>query len=107
MSPLPGELSRQYASDYDVRHNISAFGLYQVPFHSSHAALRQIFGGWSFSETAFLHSGLPFSVLSQPYIANGNGVFQANGRARSSSTRVLTPTGCLVYPSTAKMQSPA
>lgn len=80
MSPLPGELSRQYAScDYDVRHNVSGFGLYQVPFHSSHAVLRQIFGGWSFSETAILHSGLPFSVLSQPYIANGNGVFQANG----------------------------
>jgi Carboxypeptidase regulatory-like domain len=80
MSPLPGELSRQYAScDYDVRHNVSAFGLYQVPFHSSHVLLRQIFGGWSFSETAFLHSGLPFSVLSQPYIASGDGVFQANG----------------------------
>ncbi|HTZ60026.1 MAG TPA: TonB-dependent receptor [Acidobacteriaceae bacterium] len=80
MSPLPGELPRQYAScDYDVRHNVSAFGLYQVPFHSSHAISRQIFGGWSFSETAILHSGLPFSVLSQPYIANGNGVFQANG----------------------------
>jgi Carboxypeptidase regulatory-like domain len=80
MSPLPGELSRQYAScDYDVRHNVSAYGLYQVPFHSRRAVLRQIFGGWSYSETAFLHSGLPFSVLSQPYIANGNGVFQANG----------------------------
>ena len=93
-SPLPGELSRQYAScDYDVRHNVSAFGLYQVPFHSSHAVLRQIFGGWSFSETAFLHSGLPFSVLSQPYIANGNGVFQANGARPSSSTRRLMPTG--------------
>ena len=80
MSPLPGELGRQYAScDYDVRHNVSAYGLYQIPFHSKHAALRQIFGGWSFSQTAILHSGLPFSVLSQPYIANGKGVFQANG----------------------------
>jgi hypothetical protein len=80
MSPLPGELRRQYAScDYDVRHNISAFGLYQVPFRSTHSLLRQVFGGWSFSETAILHSGLPFSVLSQPYIANNNGVFQANG----------------------------
>ena len=80
MSPLPGELRRQYAScDYDVRHNVSAFGVYQVPFHSSHALLRQIFGGWSFSQTAFLHSGLPFSVLSEPYIADGKGVFQANG----------------------------
>jgi Carboxypeptidase regulatory-like domain len=80
MSPLPGELNRQYAScDYDVRHNVSAYGLYQVPFHSDHAFLRQMFGGWSISETAILHSGLPFSVLSQPYIANGNGVFQVNG----------------------------
>ena len=80
MSPLPGELNRQYAScDYDVRHNVSAYGLYQVPFHSDHAFLRQMFEEWSISETAILHSGLPFSVLSQPYIANGNGVFQANG----------------------------
>ena len=80
MSPLPGELNRQYAScDYDVRHNVSAYGLYQVPFHSDHAFLRQMFEGWSISGTAILHSGLPFSVLSQPYIANGNGVFQANG----------------------------
>jgi hypothetical protein len=80
MSPLPGELDRQYAScDYDVRHNISAYGMYQVPFHSSHRTLREAFAGWSISETAILHSGLPFSVLSQPYIANGNSVFQANG----------------------------
>jgi len=80
MSPLPGELHRQYAScDYDVRHNISAYGMYQVPFHSRHRLLRQILGGWSYSETAILHSGLPFSVLSEPYIANGNGIFQANG----------------------------
>ncbi|MGH9605939.1 MAG: carboxypeptidase regulatory-like domain-containing protein [Terracidiphilus sp.] len=83
-SPLPGELSRQYAScDYDVRHNISAFGMYQVPFHSGNRILRQILGGWSFSETAFLHSGLPFSVLSQAYSANGNGVFQASDPAQT------------------------
>jgi len=80
MSPLPGELRRQYAGcDYDVRHNVSAYGVYRIPFRSSHLLLRQAFGGWSVSATAILHSGLPFSVLSQPYIANGNGVFQANG----------------------------
>jgi hypothetical protein len=80
LSPLPGELSRQYGDcDYDVRHNVSAFGIYQIPFRSSRAAFRALFGGWSFSETAFLHSGLPFTVLSQPYTANGNGVFQGSG----------------------------
>jgi hypothetical protein len=80
LSPLPGELSRSYSNcDYDVRHNISAFGLYQIPFHSSHAVLRQLLGGWSVSETAFFHSGLPFTVLSQPYTFGNHGVFQASG----------------------------
>ncbi len=80
LSPLPGELSRQYGDcDYDVRHNLSAFGLYQVPFHSSSRLLRQVLGGWSFSQTLFLHSGLPFTVLSQPYTANNHGVFQGSG----------------------------
>jgi hypothetical protein len=83
-SPLPGELRRQHAScDYDVRHNISAYGVYQVPFNSGNALLRQVFGGWSFSETGFLHSGLPFSVLSQQYTANGNGVLQASNPAQT------------------------
>ena len=84
-SPLPGELSRQHAScDYDVRHNISALRDVSgaVPLQSTRF-LRQIFGGWSFSETGFLHSGLPFSVLSQPYSANGNGVFQASNPAQT------------------------
>jgi hypothetical protein len=80
LSPLPGKLSRQYGDcDYDVRHNVSAFGIYQIPFHSSVRALKQVFGGWSFSETAFLHTGIPVTVLSQPYTAHNNGVLQASG----------------------------
>lgn len=80
LSPLPGELSSSYSNcDYDVRHNISAFGVYRIPFSSSHELARMLFAGWSFSETAFFHSGLPFSVLSQPYTAGGNGVFQSSG----------------------------
>jgi hypothetical protein len=80
LSPLPGELSRLYGDcDYDVRQNVSAFGIYRIPFSSVHRAMRAVFGGWSFSETAFLHSGLPFTVLSQPYTANGNGIFQSSG----------------------------
>jgi hypothetical protein len=80
ISPLPGSLRKEYGNcDYDVRHNISAFGVYEIPFHSSHTLLRQTLGGWQVSETAFLHSGLPFSVLSAPYTANNNGIFQGSG----------------------------
>ncbi|HUV70647.1 MAG TPA: TonB-dependent receptor [Terracidiphilus sp.] len=80
LSPLPGELRRQYGDcDYDVRHNISAYGIYRIPFRSSHRLLCTLFGGWSFSETAILHSGLPFTVLSQPYTANGQGIFLSSG----------------------------
>lgn len=80
LSPLQGELRRQYGNcDYDVRNNLSAYGIYLIQFSSSHKLLRSLFGGWSFSETAFLHSGLPFTVLSQPYTANGSGIFQSSG----------------------------
>ena len=78
--PLPGDLRKEYGNcDYDVRHNISAFGIYEIPFHSSHALLRYMFSGWQVSETAFLHSGVPFSVLSAPYTANNHGIFQGSG----------------------------
>jgi Carboxypeptidase regulatory-like domain len=80
LSPLPGELARSYGNcDYDVRHNISAFTLYQIPFRSARALLRPVLDGWAVSATAFFHTGLPFTILSQPYTANGKGVFQASG----------------------------
>jgi hypothetical protein len=80
LSPLPGELQKQYGNcDYDVRQNISAFGVVQIPYPKRNALVRALLGGWALSETAFLHSGLPFTVLSQPYTANGKGVFQASG----------------------------
>ena len=65
--------------DYDVRHNVSAFGIYQIPFLPAMFCFGPFFRGWSLSETDFFHAGLPFTVLSQPYTAGGNGVFQANG----------------------------
>jgi hypothetical protein len=78
--PLPGDLRKQYGNcDYDVRHNLSAFGIYEIPFHSGHVISRYVFGGWQVSTTAFLHSGVPFSVLSAPYTANNRGIFQGSG----------------------------
>ena len=80
ISPLPGDLRREYGNcDYDIRNNLSAFGVYEVPFHSTHNILNRTLGGWQISQTAILHSGVPFSVLSAPYTANNKGIFQGSG----------------------------
>jgi hypothetical protein len=80
LSPLPGELGRQYGPcDYDVRHNLTAQYLYQLPIKIRDPRLARALNGWQLSGTAFWHSGLPFSVLSAPYSANGNGIVQGSG----------------------------
>jgi hypothetical protein len=80
LSPLPGELARQYGPcDYDVRHNFNAQYVYQLPLKVHNEKLAYALNGWQVSGTAFWHSGLPFSVLSAPYSANGNGIVQGSG----------------------------
>jgi hypothetical protein len=80
IAPLPGSLRREYGNcDYDIRHNLSAFAIYELPFHSTHRFLNQALKGWQVSQTLFLHSGVPFSVLSAPYTANNQGIFQGSG----------------------------
>jgi hypothetical protein len=80
LSPLPGDLSRQYGScDYDVRHNITANYTYQLPLHVQGRLLGYAVNGWQISGSVFWHSGVPFSVLSTAYSANGNGIVQGSG----------------------------
>jgi hypothetical protein len=80
LSPLPGDLQRQYGPcDYDVRDNMTAQYVYQLPVKLRNGLLARAFNGWQLSGTAFWHSGLPFSVLSTPYSANGNGIVQGGG----------------------------
>jgi hypothetical protein len=80
LSPLPGELSRDYGPcDYDIRHNLNAEYLYELPIKVRSRALGYALNGWQVSGTLFWHSGVPFSVLSTPYSANGNGIVQGGG----------------------------
>jgi hypothetical protein len=80
LSPLPGELGRQYGPcDYDVRHNFTAQYVYRLPIAFRNQMLARALNGWQVSGTVFWHSGLPFSVLSAPYSANGNGILQGSG----------------------------
>ena len=80
LSPLPGELGRNYAScDYDVRHNLTGQYVYNLPLKVRSRELGYALNGWQVSGTVFWHSGLPFSVVSTPYSANGNGIVQGGG----------------------------
>lgn len=80
LSPLPGDLARQYGPcDYDVRDNLTAQYVYQLPLKFRHHMMAALLNGWQLSGTAFWHSGIPFSILSAPYTANGNGIVQGSG----------------------------
>ncbi len=80
LSPLPGELARNYGPcDYDIRHNLTAEYLYELPIKVRSRRLGYALNNWQISGTAFWHSGIPFSVLSTPYSANGNGIVQGGG----------------------------
>jgi hypothetical protein len=80
LSPLPGELARDYGPcDYDIRHNLNGQYVYQLPVKVRSHALGYVLNGWQISGTLFWHSGVPFSVLSTPYSAGGNGIVQGSG----------------------------
>jgi Carboxypeptidase regulatory-like domain len=80
LSPLPGDLARDYGPcDYDIRHNLNAQYVYQLPIRVRSHSLGYALNGWQISGTAFWHSGVPFSVQSTPYSANGNGIVQGSG----------------------------
>ena len=80
LSPLPGNLGRQYGNcDYDIRHNVNASYVYELPIRAKTPWVARIVNGWQISGTAFWHSGVPFTVLSAPYTANGNGILQGSG----------------------------
>jgi hypothetical protein len=79
LSPLPGNLARDYGPcDYDIRHNLNAQYVYQLPFKVRNRLLGYVLNGWQVSGTAFWHSGIPFSVLSTPYSA-GSGIVNGSG----------------------------
>ncbi|MGC2769685.1 MAG: hypothetical protein WB607_29595, partial [Candidatus Acidiferrum sp.] len=80
LAPLPGELARDYGPcDYDIRNNLNAQYVYQVPLKSESHYLGYALNGWQISGTVFWHSGIPFSVLSASYSANGNGMVNGSG----------------------------
>ncbi len=85
LSPLPGDLARDYGPcDYDIRHNLNAQYVYQLPVRVRSHTLGYVLNGWQISGTAFWHSGVPFSVLSTPYSAANPRTGQQEGIVQGS-----------------------
>jgi hypothetical protein len=79
LSPLPGDLGRNRGPcDYDVRQNLTAGYAYQLPVKVRNR-LGLVLNGWQISGSVFWRSGIPFSVLSTPYSAGGNGIVNGGG----------------------------
>jgi hypothetical protein len=79
LSPIPGDLQRDRGPcDYDVRHNFTASYVYELPI-KLRGRLGHALNGWQVSGSVFWHSGIPFSVLSAPYSANGSGIVNGSG----------------------------
>jgi hypothetical protein len=80
LSPIPYDLARDRGPcDYDIRHNLTANYVYQLPLKVRSRLLGYALNGWQVSGSVFWHSGIPFSVLSAPYSANGNGIVNGSG----------------------------
>ena len=92
LSPLAGDLRPDYgARDYDIRHNFTAQSVYDLPLRVTNHVLGCALNGWQVSGSVFWHSGVPFSVLSTPYSANGNGVVQGSGPQFASLVPGVSP----------------
>jgi hypothetical protein len=64
LAPQSLSLNNYSNADYDVRHNLAASYIWDLPFKTSSGILNQIVGGWSISGTVFARSGYPFSALN-------------------------------------------
>lgn len=79
-SPIPGNLQRDRGPcDYDVRQNVSASYVYELPIKLRQRLPARALNGWQLSGSAFWHSGVPFSVMSAPYSSGGNGIVNGSG----------------------------
>src|ERR1019366_6151701 len=59
--------------------------------------LARAINGWQVSGTVFFHSGVPFSVLSAPYSANGNGIVNGSGPQFASVIPGVTQPGTIQW----------
>jgi hypothetical protein len=96
----PTCLSCNYGNaDYDVRHNISANYVWQLPFKFSNHIAETVVGGWQVSGTFFWRTGLPFSVVDGLVPGQGNSIRNSTNAAGEF---LASPNGFPISPTCGK-----
>jgi Carboxypeptidase regulatory-like domain len=84
-------------ADYDVRHNLSANYVWDLPFKSSSGVLNQIIGGWTISGTFYARTGYPFTVtdgLYELFFGNALGLAGTSTGGLPAQWNGTGPTSC-------------
>jgi len=72
--------SDRASSDFDQRHNLVIYSLWELPALFADSAAGALFRGWQFSQMAAFRSGFPYSV-NVPTEISFDGEFLVNNRA--------------------------
>ncbi len=85
----PADPATEYGpSDFDVRHRVTASGLYQAPnYHGGHGLLGQVLSGWQANGIFTFHTGFPWTPVTQKLVTT----------AAVTSAATLSPTRPLAY----------
>jgi hypothetical protein len=65
-------------ASWDIRHRVSALGVYQLPSPSKNLLVSRILGGWEVTTTAILQTATPFTFYNGNSFAVG-GDYNADG----------------------------
>jgi hypothetical protein len=86
-------------SDYDQRHNLVVFSVWDVPALHSSSWLRHLTRDWQFAQLATFRSGFPYTVLAPPSTATSgiellrNRASLAPGMSPTLQNRIDVPGG--------------
>jgi hypothetical protein len=87
-------------ADYDLRHNLTASYVWELPFKNKSRLLDRAIAGWTVSGTFFYHSGFPFSIVDGTAT---NGLFADNVPPSAGASVLAQPIGSIPTTCTAKL----
>jgi len=88
----PSNFSNNYGNaDYDIRHNVVADFVWDVPFKSDNKVLKAALSGWTLSSKMYFRGGTPFSIWNGSLAAH---ISNAMGGSMLANVIGAVPASC-------------